>query len=79
MFKLGFVFDYPLEIKNKNGHVTPVLYNASVYRDEFGEVLGVFAAARDITEIRKAEDILINYQDTLEEKVKIRTEELCQV
>ena len=70
VFKLGFVLDYPLEIKNKNGHVTPVLYNASVYKDEFGKVLGVFAAARDITEIRKAEDILINYQDTLEEKVK---------
>ena len=63
MFKVGFVFDYHLEIKNKNGHVTPVLYNASVYKDEFGEVLGVFAAARDITEIRKAENILINYQE----------------
>ena len=24
VFKLGFVIDYPLEIKNKNGHVTPV-------------------------------------------------------
>ena len=78
VFKLGFVIDYHLEIKNKNGHVTPVLYNASVYRDEFGEVLGVFAAARDITEIKKAENILINYKDTLEETVKLRTEELSK-
>ncbi len=78
VFKLGFVIDYPLEIKNKNGRVTPVLYNASVYRDEFGEVLGVFAAARDITEIKKAENILINYKDTLEETVKLRTEELSK-
>ncbi len=78
VFKLGFVFDYPLEIKNKNGRVTPVLYNASVYRDEFGEVLGVFAAARDITEIKKAENILINYKNTLEETVKLRTEELSK-
>ncbi len=78
VFKVGFVFGYPLEIKNKNGNVTPVLYNASVYKDEFGEVLGVFAAARDITETRKAENILKDYQNTLEEKVKIRTEELAK-
>ncbi|HEX3014291.1 MAG TPA: PAS domain S-box protein [Methanobacterium sp.] len=55
-FREGRVFDYPLEIKNKEGHVTPVLYNASVYRNEDGEVMGVFAAARDITEIKQAEN-----------------------
>jgi PAS domain S-box-containing protein len=54
VFKEGFVQDYPLKIKNKNGHTTPVLYNSSVYKDESGEVIGVFAAARDITEIKKA-------------------------
>ena len=78
VFNEGFVLDYPLEIKNKNGHVTPVLYNASVYKDEFGEVIGVFAAARDITEIRKFEKNLKEYQDTLEQKVDKRTEELAK-
>ena len=34
------------------------MYNASVYRDESGKVIGVFAAARNITEIKKAEEIL---------------------
>ncbi len=53
VFNEGSVLDYPLSIKNKNGHITPVLYNASVYKDEFGEVIGIFAAARNITEIRK--------------------------
>ncbi len=53
-FNKGSVLDYPLEIKSKNGHITPVLYNASVYKNESGEVIGVFAAARDITQIRKA-------------------------
>jgi PAS domain S-box-containing protein len=78
VFKEGSVRDYPLEMKHQNGDVTPVLYNASVYKDEFGEVLGVFAAARDITEIQRAEEILIGYNDTLEERVKKRTEDLAK-
>jgi PAS domain S-box-containing protein len=57
VFEKGLVRDYPLEIKHKNGHTTPVLYNASIYKDESGEVIGVFAAARDITERKKAENI----------------------
>ena len=57
-FTDGEVRDYPLEIQHKDGHITPVLYNASVYRDKNGEVIGVFAAARDITEIKKAEKAL---------------------
>ncbi len=56
VFQEGFVRDYPLEIQHKDGHTTPVLYNASVYRDEDGKVIGVFAAARDITERKKAEE-----------------------
>ncbi len=56
VFQKGLVRNYPLEIRHKDGHTTPVLYNASVYRDENGKVIGVFAAARDITERRKAEE-----------------------
>ena len=33
-----------------------MLYNASVYKDPSGSVLGVFAAARDITGRKKAEE-----------------------
>src|SRR5665647_1424683 len=58
VFREGLVFDYALEIQHRNGRMTPVLYNASVYKDESGEVIGVFAAARDITERKKAEEIL---------------------
>ena len=58
VFKEGFVSDYALEIQHRNGSITPVLFNASVYKDESGEVIGVFAAARDITERKKAEEIL---------------------
>jgi PAS domain S-box-containing protein len=55
VFSQGFVTDYPLAIRHVSGKVSDVLYNASVYRDKAGEVLGVFAAARDVTERNKAE------------------------
>jgi PAS domain S-box-containing protein len=55
VFRDGQVVDYPLELRHADGSVTPVLYNAAVYRDETGEVIGVFAAARDVTEQRLAE------------------------
>lgn len=52
-FEKGFVTDYPLTIRHASGNVIDVLYNASVYRDSEGNVLGVFAAARDVTESRR--------------------------
>jgi PAS domain S-box-containing protein len=58
VFREGWVQDYELEIRNREGHTTPVLYNASVYKDENGAAIGVFAAARDISERKKAEEAL---------------------
>mgnify|MGYP000883451169 FL=1 len=57
-FREGLVRDYELEIRSTEGHVTPVLYNASVYRDHTGMIIGVFAAARDITARRRFENEL---------------------
>lgn len=62
VFREGSVKDYALEIRHRNGTVTPVLYNASVIRDDSGEVLGVFAAARDITEHKHAEERMLHAQ-----------------
>ena len=59
-----------LEIKHKDGHITPVFYNFSVRMNESGEIIGVFAAAHDITERKKADEILKKTHDWLEEKVK---------
>ena len=56
VFTEGFVKDYPLAIRHKTGRITYVLYNASIYRSPEGEIQGVFAAARDITDLRKAEE-----------------------
>ena len=55
VFSKGFVTDFPLTIRHRNGDLTHVLYNASVYRDFRGNVLGVFAAARDVTGQKRAE------------------------
>lgn len=56
VFAEGFVRDYPLAIRHKSGKVTDVLYHATVYKNEAGEMQGVFAAARDITERKRAEE-----------------------
>lgn len=45
----GAAVDYPLTVRHRDGRLTEVLYNASVHRGSTGEVLGVFAAARDVT------------------------------
>ena len=58
VFAEGQVQDYALAIRHRSGRVTEVLYNASVYRNEAGEVEGVFAAARDITERKHLENEL---------------------
>ena len=72
----GLVRDYPLTVRHLDGHTTDVLYNAVVYRNEAGQVQGVFAAARDVTERKRAEAELARYRDHLEELVRQRTSEL---
>jgi signal transduction histidine kinase len=44
-----------------------VAYNASVYKDQKGNVVGAFAAARDITERERAEQELRETVKRLEE------------
>ena len=61
VFKKGYVTDYPLTIRHRDGRLTDVLYNASTYRDPDGNVLGVFAAARDVTETKR---IMRQYEET---------------
>lgn len=58
VFSDGAVRDYPLELRHRGGRIMSVLYNAAVYRDDTGKVVGVFAAARDVTERKYAEALL---------------------
>ncbi len=76
VFSKGFVRDYPLAIRHRSGSITDVFYNASVFRDEQGQVLGVFAAARDITERNRAREEILKLNAELEQRVHDRTAQL---
>ena len=58
VFRQGFVSDYPLTIKSKEGKMMDILLNASVYKNKEGVILGVFAAARDYTRMKQATEAI---------------------
>jgi PAS domain S-box-containing protein len=66
-FREGQVHDYELALCHHSGRLIPVFYNASVVRDESGQVIGVFAAARDISERKRAERLL--HEETIRAQV----------
>src|SRR5687767_11725844 len=49
VFAKGSVADSPLTLRHKDGKLTDVLFNGSVYKDDRGNVLGVVIVARDVT------------------------------
>ena len=53
VFAKGSVADSPLTLRHKNGKLTDVLFNGSVYRDDKGNVLGVVIVARDVTDQKR--------------------------
>jgi PAS domain S-box-containing protein len=65
VFRDGSVRDYPLELRHRDGHTISVLYNASVYRDPSGQALGVFAAARDVTQNKRTQAALRESEERL--------------
>jgi len=76
VFDIGKVVDYELYLKHINGSSIPVLYNASVYKDDEGQIIGALAVARDISAIKKYEDELIDFKNNLELIVQQKTAEL---
>jgi PAS domain S-box-containing protein len=57
VFLQGSITDYSLTARRKDGTLTDLLCNASVYRDTCGKVLGVLATGHDVTKqlLRQAE------------------------
>ena len=62
-FETGEVRDYELVMKAMDGTETVVSYNASVYKDQKGNVVGAFAAARDITERKRTEKAVLETEE----------------
>jgi PAS domain S-box-containing protein len=66
VFNQGFITDYPLTIRSQEGKLTDILFNASVYKDDKGKVLGVTGVARDVTRAKKATADVISTSKEME-------------
>ncbi len=75
VFAQGFVADFPLTIRD--GKLTDVLFNGSVYKDEAGKVIGVVVVARDITDHKRIENELTDAKELAEQATK--TAEVAQI
>jgi len=69
----GVVTDDALTLVSRSGYCTPVSWNASVFRDAAGEVKGVFASSREITDQVRAAYQLTRLTDLLN-----RTQEISK-
>jgi len=64
------------ELTCADGAQLPVLVNAHVLRDRFGDKMGTVLNFRDITEVRKVKDELIRQKENLARTVEERTSDL---
>lgn len=74
----GKVLNFPLIITRDNEEPIELLFNAALYRDEKGRFRNIFAVGRDITESRKLENRLRQFNDELETQVRVQTKQLAQ-
>ena len=72
VFSEGFVADFPLTIRD--GKLTEVLFNGSVYKDDSDNVIGVVVVARDITDHKRIENELKDARRFAESAAKIAEE-----
>jgi PAS domain S-box-containing protein len=54
----GFVTNYELTLRSRHRREILVSFNASVFKDTAGNIRGIFAVARDVTEQRRLEEQL---------------------
>ena len=64
-FDKGVVTEYALTLISRTRRLLQVSFNASVFKDETGEVRGIFASARDITDRVRLEEQLREQQTYL--------------
>jgi PAS domain S-box-containing protein len=75
----GKVTNYELTARARNGTLTVVSYNATTFHDRDRMLQGVFAAARDMTELKRFEHALQQKNAELEDANRMKSEFLANM
>src|SRR5579862_9229791 len=75
----GKIRDYELTARARDGKLTVVSYNASTFHDRDRQLQGVFAAARDITALKRFEQALQQKNVELEDASRMKSEFLANM
>src|SRR4029079_14010321 len=75
----GKVTNYELTARARDGTLTVVSYNASTFHDRDRSLQGVFASARDMTELRQVEQRLQQKNIELEDSSRMKSEFLANM
>jgi PAS domain S-box-containing protein len=75
----GKVTNYELTARARDGTLTVVSYNATTFHDRDRRLQGVFAAARDMTELKRFEQTLRQKNAELEDASRMKSEFLANM
>ncbi len=75
----GKVTNYELTVRARDGKLTVVSYNATTFHDRDRSLQGVFAAARDVTELKLFERTLQQKNAELEDASRMKSEFLANM
>jgi signal transduction histidine kinase/CheY-like chemotaxis protein len=75
----GLVTNYELTARTRDGRLTVVSYNATTFHDRDRRLQGVFAAARDVTELKRFERTLQQKNAELEGASRMKSEFLANM
>src|SRR5688500_3811499 len=75
----GKVTNYELTARARDGKLTVVSYNATTFHDRDRVLQGVFAAARDMTELKRYEQTLQQKNAELEDASRLKSEFLANM
>ena len=75
----GKVTNYELTARARDGKQTTVSYNATTFHDRDRRLQGVFAAARDVTELKRYEQTLHQKNVELESSSRMKSEFLANM
>jgi PAS domain S-box-containing protein len=75
----GRVTNYELTARARDGKLTVVSYNATTFHDRDRSLQGVFASARDVTELKRFEQALQQKNIELEDASRMKSEFLANM